>query len=164
MKLLRLRTSCLGWSVRAAAAVAALFAAVAMGLALLQGQALAAIFGGLGALAALLSAWFDAQDSRRLKARHWRAKSEIAELRNDLRLDPLTGHLNRTAFTATLSDLAQSDSRSTLVSLFFFDLNHFKEVNDTLGHDIGDQLLREVGNRAAEVLNERIALARLGGD
>lgn len=158
------KPSNLGWSVRAAAAVAALFSAVAMALAILHNQAVAAIFAGLGALAAALSAWLDLRDTRRLKARHWEAQSEIAGLRSDLRLDPLTGHLNRTAFTAVLTDLARSDSSNTLVSLFFFDLNRFKEVNDTLGHDIGDQLLKEVGNRAAAVLHERIALARLGGD
>ena len=158
------KPSNLGWSGRAAAAVATLFSAVAMVLAILHDQPVAAIFAGLSASAAALSVWLDLHDTRRLKARHGEAQSEIAGLRSDLRLDPLTGHLNRTAFTAALADLARSDSRSTLVSLFFFDLNRFKEVNDTLGHDIGDQLLREVGNRAAEVLGERIALARLGGD
>ena len=153
-----------GWSVRAAAAIAALFSVVATVLAIVYSQAFVAIFAGLGASAAGFSVWLDMRDSRRSKARHREAESEIASLRSDLRLDQLTGHLNRTAFTAALTDLARSDSRSTLVSLFFFDLNRFKEVNDTLGHDIGDALLREVGNRAAGVLGERIALARLGGD
>lgn len=106
----------------------------------------------------------DRCDSDSQRRRYSAAREEIATLRTDLRLDPLSGHLNRAAFTATLAELARSDSRSTLVSLFFFDLNRFKEVNDTLGHDVGDQLLCEVGSRAAQVLTERIALARLGGD
>lgn len=154
----------LGWSVRAAAAVGALFSATAAVLAILHNQAVAAVFAGLGAAAGSLSVWLDCRDSRRLRGHHRAAQSEIASLRNDLRLDQLTGHLNRSAFTAALADLARSDSESTLVSLFFFDLNRFKEVNDTLGHDVGDQLLREVGDRAAAVLSERIVLARLGGD
>ena len=153
-----------GWTVRAAAAVGALFSAASGVLAILHNSPLAALFAGLGAVAAGLSAWLDLADTRRLRARHRMAESEIAALRSDLQCDQLTGHLNRSAFTAALTELARSDSQSTLVSLFFFDLNRFKEVNDTLGHDIGDLLLREVGARAAEVLDERIALARLGGD
>ena len=89
---------------------------------------------------------------------------ELAALRTDLRRDQLTGHLNRLAFTASLTELARSDSRDTLISLFFFDLNRFKEVNDTLGHDVGDELLCAVGSRAAQVFSDGLALARLGGD
>jgi len=157
-------TSRAGWTVRAAASVAALFSGVAALLAALDNLGLAALFAGLGAAAAALCAWLDIRDSARSSSRDLAAQRQIATLQTDLRRDQLTGHLNRSAFTATLADLARSDSRNTLVSLFFFDLNRFKEVNDTLGHDVGDQLLREVGRRAAEVLGERIALARLGGD
>jgi diguanylate cyclase (GGDEF)-like protein len=144
--------------------VAALFAAVTTVLALLQTQQVVAVFAALSAGAAALSAWLDIRSARFAEASDRQTQRELATLRSDLQLDQLTGHLNRSAFTAVLSDLARLDSRSTMVSLFFFDLNRFKEVNDTLGHDVGDLLLREVGNRAAEVLPERIALARLGGD
>ena len=143
---------------RAAAAVAALFSAVAGALAILHGQAVIAIFAALGASAAALSVWLDLRDTRRSRARHREAQSEIATLRSDLKLDQLTGHLNRSAFTAVLTDLARSDSRSTLVSLYFFDLNRFKEVNDTLGHEIGDLLLRGGGEtrcRGARRANSR---------
>jgi len=149
---------------RAVAMAAAAVAVVACVLAALEGHAVAAIGAGLGASAAALSAWLDYKANFRFEASLRQVRREMAGLRSELQLDQLTGHLNRSAFTAVLGDLARSDSRSTLVSLFFFDLNRFKEVNDTLGHDIGDLLLREVGNRAAEVLGERIALARLGGD
>ena len=153
-----------GLSVRAAATVAALFSAAAATLALLDERGVAAILACLAAAAAMLSVWLDVRDTAQSISRDKAASEEIALLRTDLRRDQLTGHLNRSAFTAALVDLARSDSRDTLVSLFFFDLNRFKEVNDTLGHDVGDQLLRAVGYRAAEVLGERIALARLGGD
>ena len=153
-----------GWSVRAAAAAAALFAAVGAGLAALGGAGVAAVLAALAAVAAALAAWLDTRTESKEDARDAAARAEIAALRSDLSSDHLTGHLNRLAFTAALTDLARSESSSTLISLFFFDLNRFKEVNDTLGHEVGDMLLREVGNRAAAVLDERIALARLGGD
>ncbi|AKQ41697.2 hypothetical protein CP97_06180 [Aurantiacibacter atlanticus] len=97
-----------------------------------------------------------------------RTRSLLADLlkesRRRLRMDPLTGHLNRAAFTQALEELAATSSDSTMVMLLYFDLNRFKEVNDTLGHYVGDRLLEAVGDRAAEVLSDPIALARLGGD
>ena len=153
-----------GWSVRAAAVVAALFAGAAALLAGLKAAPVAAALAGLACCAGLLAAWLDSLSAAQDRKRNDASRDEIAALRSDLRSDHLTGHLNRLAFTAALTDLARSESSSTLVTLFFFDLNRFKEVNDTLGHEVGDMLLREVGNRAAAVLDERIALARLGGD
>ena len=150
--------------VRAAAVVAALLAAISAALASLEIIGLAAMSAGLSAVAASLCVWLHTRDTARFALREDAAKMELAALRVDLRRDQLTGHLNRLAFTATLADLARSDSHNTLISLFFFDLNRFKEVNDTLGHDVGDQLLREVGSRASQVLSEGLALARLGGD
>ena len=88
----------------------------------------------------------------------------IAERDLQLQLDPLTGHLNRYAFNRTLQDLAGANSKNTMIAIYFFDLNRFKEVNDTLGHDIGDLLLIEVGKRAAATFTGALALARLGGD
>lgn len=144
--------------------LAALFAAAGAALALARGEPVVAALAGLAAAVAGGSLRHQFRFADRLNGTHRDAEREIARLRSDLRLDHLTGHLNRSAFTTALSDLARTDSHSTLVCLFFFDLNRFKEVNDTLGHEVGDMLLREVGNRAAAVLEGRIALARLGGD
>ena len=91
-------------------------------------------------------------------------RKELEITARQLELDPLTGHLNRTAFNRILSELANADSANTMVMLIFFDLNRFKEVNDTLGHDIGDQLLQQVAERAAAALPQTLAFARLGGD
>lgn len=157
-------SSRVGWSVRAAAIAGAVLSLVAAALAALADLGVIAAFSGLAAAAAAICAWLDGHDTARSSSRDHAARVEIDILRTDLRRDQLTGHLNRSAFTATLTELARSDSRNTLVSLFFFDLNRFKEVNDTLGHDVGDQLLNGVGQRAAEILDRRIALARLGGD
>jgi diguanylate cyclase (GGDEF)-like protein len=150
--------------VRAAAVAGGLLAASSAALNGLESFGLAAIFAGLSAVAASLCAWLDMRVSARSVSREEAASRELAALRVDLRRDQLTGHLNRLAFTTALADLARSDSRDTLISLFFFDLNRFKEVNDTLGHNVGDLLLREVGSRASEVLSEGLALARFGGD
>ena len=153
-----------GHGVRAAATVAGLISCAVAALAVLEGVAVLAALAALGAGAAGLTILLDLRATRAARLCEADARREIESLRSELRRDQLTGHLNRSAFTAALGELARSDSRSTLVSLFYFDLNRFKEVNDTLGHEIGDMLLQEVGTRAAAVLDDRIALARLGGD
>ncbi|MFA7586049.1 MAG: EAL domain-containing protein [Novosphingobium sp.] len=101
---------------------------------------------------------------RRVLATNVRQREEAAELARRLSLDSLTGHLNRLAFQERLNALATCEGGVGLIILIFFDLNRFKEVNDTLGHDIGDLLLIEVGARARSVLPDALAIARLGGD
>ncbi len=75
--------------------------------------------------------------------------------------DPLTGLGNRTRFRESLSD-ALDEGQSAIVMLI--DLDHFKAVNDTLGHPVGDQLLRKVADRLGTVIRRTDILARLGGD
>ncbi len=154
----------MGSLVRATATAGGIASAVAAVLAALSGNGPATVLAGLGAVAGISAAWLDGRAATRSAMRDHATQEDMLSLRADLRRDHLTGHLNRSAFTAVLAEIAQSDSRNTLVSLFFFDLNRFKEVNDTLGHVVGDQLLHEVGRRAAEVFDDRLALARLGGD
>jgi len=74
--------------------------------------------------------------------------------------DALTGLANRRALVAELADLAET----AVHHLVLIDLNRFKDVNDTLGHDAGDVLLRVVADRIAESISDREYLARLGGD
>ncbi len=85
------------------------------------------------------------------------------ELRCQLDLDPLTHLMNRSAFDAALDGLPGSHGGISVMVLFF-DLDRFKDVNDTLGHKIGDHLLVEVARRAAAALEDACAFARLGGD
>jgi len=76
--------------------------------------------------------------------------------------DPLTGLPNRTAFRELLG-AAVADCRGQL-ALLVLDLDHFKSVNDTLGHDAGDRLLIEAATRLKACLRQGDGLARLGGD
>ncbi|MBK8173954.1 MAG: EAL domain-containing protein [Rhodospirillales bacterium] len=79
--------------------------------------------------------------------------------------DPLTGLPNRTLFSDRLEQaLAQSDRGTEIAALLFVDLDHFKEVNDTLGHGAGDLLLKQTVNRVLACLRKTDTLARLGGD
>jgi diguanylate cyclase (GGDEF)-like protein/PAS domain S-box-containing protein len=79
--------------------------------------------------------------------------------------DPLTGLPNRRQFQASLeSAMAMADHQGWLVPILFLDLDRFKQINDTLGHVVGDELLRQVGERLKECLRVRDTVGRLGGD
>lgn len=79
--------------------------------------------------------------------------------------DSLTGLLNRAAFQEHLNVTIKAAARSGEESaLLLFDLDRFKEVNDTFGHDAGDALLRGAADRLRGVLRASDTLARLGGD
>jgi diguanylate cyclase (GGDEF)-like protein len=79
--------------------------------------------------------------------------------------DALTGLPNRTFFHLHLSEaILAAEARGGSVAVMLMDLDHFKEINDTLGHHFGDQLLREIGPRLSTVLREQDLMARLGGD
>ncbi|MGH8220982.1 MAG: sensor domain-containing protein [Steroidobacteraceae bacterium] len=79
--------------------------------------------------------------------------------------DPLTGLENRLGLRSRLDELLRSAERSgTSLAVMLLDLDRFKYVNDTLGHDIGDELLIEIARRLKRDVHEADAVARLGGD
>ena len=90
----------------------------------------------------------------------------LDQLRYDAEYDALTGLANRSRFLHRL-ELALEEAAAQPGSgpaVLLLDLNRFKEVNDTLGHDVGDRLLRAVGARIAAVVPAQATVARLGGD
>jgi diguanylate cyclase (GGDEF)-like protein len=79
--------------------------------------------------------------------------------------DALTGLPNRTLFHDRIDQaLRQSKRERVIGAVLLIDLNRFKEVNDTLGHQKGDLLLKDIGGRLGETLRESDTIARLGGD
>jgi diguanylate cyclase (GGDEF)-like protein len=86
---------------------------------------------------------------------------EMMQLAN---FDALTGLANRRQFQASLDAALPLGGSSQPLSLFVLDLDNFKAVNDSLGHLVGDQMLREVARRLSSIIREGELLARLGGD
>jgi diguanylate cyclase (GGDEF)-like protein len=79
--------------------------------------------------------------------------------------DGLTGLPNRSLFSKLLvQSIHQSHRYNRQLAVLFLDLDRFKAINDTLGHDAGDELLREVATRLKSCLRESDTVARLGGD
>ncbi|HWB32319.1 MAG TPA: GGDEF domain-containing protein [Acidobacteriaceae bacterium] len=79
--------------------------------------------------------------------------------------DELTGLPNRRLFAARLTNAIQyTDSRRSSLALVVLDLNDFKKINDTLGHPVGDQVLREVAMALRKNIRATDTVARLGGD
>ncbi len=115
---------------------------------------------------------FDRQDVRLLEtvantaSVAWQNSRLIDRLRHDSLHDALTGLPNRVLLhqqtTEALQTLDATGERR--VAMLLLDLDGFKEVNDTLGHQYGDMLLREVATRFTQAAGERGFVARLGGD
>lgn len=88
-----------------------------------------------------------------------------AELKQLAHHDSLTGLPNRLYFQKELPIfLNQSEQKNQRLALMFIDLDNFKTVNDTWGHDYGDEVLRIVAKRMQQVLRSQDRLCRLGGD
>ena len=94
-----------------------------------------------------------------------RASQQARQLANQAMYDPLTGLANRSLLNDRLEhEIAISDREQSSFGVALMDLDRFKEVNDTLGHDVGDELLCEVGRRLKQTVRAEDTVARLGGD
>ena len=79
--------------------------------------------------------------------------------------DALTGLPNRTLFNNRLAlELTRTQRSKKKLSVMLLDLDRFKNVNDTMGHSAGDQLLKEVGKRLSDIVRSSDTVARMGGD
>ena len=92
-------------------------------------------------------------------------KSREQQIRHMAQHDALTGLPNRVLFRDRLAQaIARGRRRNNAVAVLCLDLDHFKDINDTLGHPAGDALLREVAARLQATVRETDTVARLGGD
>ena len=92
-------------------------------------------------------------------------KSELMQqVQRQATSDPLTGIANRRMLNDRLEEVVQRGPTEQSAALLFIDLDGFKQVNDTLGHTTGDELLREVATRLRHSVRTDDLVARLGGD
>mgnify|MGYP005664165189 CR=1 FL=1 len=94
-----------------------------------------------------------------------RLEKERLDLYNLSRTDTLSGLSNRNHLQERVEQIiAQSKRNSEEFALLFLDLDHFKSINDSLGHDVGDELLRNVARVIHDILRVNDVVARIGGD
>ena len=91
-------------------------------------------------------------------------RRQAAENRHQARFDTLTDLPNRRSLQESVEQSIATLPEGRLAAFLLIDLDHFKEVNDTLGHDHGDRLLQEVARRLTGLMRPTDVLARLGGD
>lgn len=105
------------------------------------------------------------RESRLLSLSRKREREQAAQVEFMAYHDTLTGLANRGLFSKLLQqELALSKRKERNFSLLFLDLDRFKAINDTLGHDVGDELLVLVSKRLTSCLRSSDVVARIGGD
>src|SRR5215472_16448402 len=101
----------------------------------------------------------------RLRSSNEELRSALGAVRQMATHDNLTGLPNRALFNEELQRaLARAERHGRPVTLFFMDLDRFKNINDTLGHQFGDRVLQEAAKRLSACVREGDIIARLGGD
>jgi diguanylate cyclase (GGDEF)-like protein len=94
-----------------------------------------------------------------------RLRRQMEEIERRALYDELTGLPNRNLFRDRVAQALHGVARDgTPVAVMFLDIDHFKEINDTLGHEAGDRLLQQLGERLRGEMRASETLARLGGD
>jgi diguanylate cyclase (GGDEF)-like protein len=139
---------------RSRRAATAFLAATVVGVLIVQLFAAAPTMGHILLLAAVLALLACLGLARR-------EQSVLARTRIEAHTDELTGLANRRRLYEVIDQALLAKGR---LALLLIDLNRFKEINDTLGHNVGDELLQQVGERLRQPLREHTLLARIGGD
>lgn len=111
----------------------------------------------------MVSGAYDEADKERRRTDH-SIRRMVEELDHRAGHDIMTGLANRTLFATEIRRAIGPEHDARPVAILFLDLDRFKEVNDTMGHPAGDELLRQVAARLREVVGDRGLVARLGGD
>ena len=105
------------------------------------------------------------EHNAQLTRQHVALREAEQDARHLALFDPLTNLPNRRMLLDRLqSDLAQAKRFQRVLAVMFIDLDNFKEINDTLGHDVGDELLQEVANRLSTCIRSGDIVSRPGGD
>ncbi len=114
-----------------------------------------AVYDGKGEVQSWVAQFSDITEKKDAEQQIWRQAN----------FDQLTGLPNRRMFLDRLGEEIKKSRRSGMpMALLFLDLDHFKLVNDSLGHDMGDLLLQQAADRLRECVRESDTIARLGGD
>lgn len=114
-----------------------------------------AVRDGEGRVAGILSVGQDVTERKRLEE----------EIRQMAHHDSLTGLPNRRFFRDIANvEVARARRYGTKIALLYLDLDKFKEINDSLGHDAGDELLKQAGERLRSAIRRSDSVARMGGD
>jgi diguanylate cyclase (GGDEF)-like protein len=129
-----------------------------------QSQIITAVVGALSAIY-LLILWMAGRTDRILRRQEAQRVANEERIRYQAYHDLLTGLPNRTSFAEHLEEAMRRSKRfGWSVALMFLDLDRFKRVNDSLGHEAGDELLRIVASRLKTCIRETDILFRMGGD
>ncbi len=135
-----------------------------------------AIIGAIWILAVLLAwgligHWYSRDATMRLERRRLQLENDIAvankvetELRKEAHTDTLTRLPNRAEFWEFASEVLAQSKSTILHAVYFIDLDRFNLVNDTRGHLVGDELLKEIAMRLRSNLDLSTSISRLGGD
>ena len=103
--------------------------------------------------------------SDRLSAAHTALTAKLSVARREAMMDPLTRLWNRRGASVLLtSALVAADRDGTPLTLALLDLDNFKRINDTYGHQVGDEVLRKIAARLTSVIRAADIICRIGGD
>jgi diguanylate cyclase (GGDEF)-like protein len=129
-----------------------------------QGEIVAGVIGALSLLYALML-WMAGRSDRILREQDAQRAANEARVRYQAYHDPLTGLPNRASFVEHLEEAIRRAKRfGWSLGVMFLDIDRFKKVNDSLGHEAGDELLRVAAHRLKGCIREADMLFRMGGD